>query len=170
MDVTEFQTNLVPYPRIHFMLSSYAPVIDLPDAHKVFDEIPQPDIASYNSMLDALFKNNDVDSALGLFERIPQRNVVSWTSVINGFFKNGHFQDAILWFKKMVMSREAKPNEATLVSAISSCANSDGAGALHQGRQVHAYVFKNGIQIDHCFYRNCTDRHVWKEWVLGVCS
>ena len=27
VDVTEFQTNLVPYPRIHFMLSSYSPVI-----------------------------------------------------------------------------------------------------------------------------------------------
>merc|ERR1712113_856131 len=27
VDVTEFQTNLVPYPRIHFMLSAYAPVI-----------------------------------------------------------------------------------------------------------------------------------------------
>ena len=27
VDVTEFQTNLVPYPRIHFMLTSYAPVI-----------------------------------------------------------------------------------------------------------------------------------------------
>ncbi|XVE95113.1 hypothetical protein REPUB_Repub02eG0068600 [Reevesia pubescens] len=27
VDVAEFQTNLVPYPRIHFMLSSYAPVI-----------------------------------------------------------------------------------------------------------------------------------------------
>jgi len=27
VDVTEFQTNLVPYPRIHFMLSSYAPVV-----------------------------------------------------------------------------------------------------------------------------------------------
>jgi len=27
VDVTEFQTNLVPYPRIHFMLCSYAPVI-----------------------------------------------------------------------------------------------------------------------------------------------
>ena len=23
VDITEFQTNLVPYPRIHFMLSSY---------------------------------------------------------------------------------------------------------------------------------------------------
>ena len=29
VDVTEFQTNLVPYPRIHFMLSSYAPVCGL---------------------------------------------------------------------------------------------------------------------------------------------
>jgi len=26
VDLTEFQTNLVPYPRIHFMLSSYAPL------------------------------------------------------------------------------------------------------------------------------------------------
>ncbi|KAF6152354.1 hypothetical protein GIB67_006008 [Kingdonia uniflora] len=35
VDVTEFQTNLVPYPRIHFMLSSYAPVIS---AEKVYHE------------------------------------------------------------------------------------------------------------------------------------
>lgn len=27
MDVTKFQANLVPYPRIHFMLSSYVPFI-----------------------------------------------------------------------------------------------------------------------------------------------
>jgi len=27
IDLTEFQTNLVPYPRIHFMLSSYAPLL-----------------------------------------------------------------------------------------------------------------------------------------------
>jgi tubulin alpha len=27
VDMNEFQTNLVPYPRIHFMLSSYAPVL-----------------------------------------------------------------------------------------------------------------------------------------------
>ena len=33
MDVTEFQTNLVPYPRIHFMLSSYAPVISAEKAY-----------------------------------------------------------------------------------------------------------------------------------------
>jgi len=33
VDITEFQTNLVPYPRIHFMLCSYAPVISAEKAY-----------------------------------------------------------------------------------------------------------------------------------------
>jgi len=33
VDITEFQTNLVPYPRIHFMLCSYAPVIGADKAY-----------------------------------------------------------------------------------------------------------------------------------------
>ncbi|TYH53787.1 hypothetical protein ES332_D09G125100v1 [Gossypium tomentosum] len=33
VDVNEFQTNLAPYPRIHFMLSSYAPVISAEKAY-----------------------------------------------------------------------------------------------------------------------------------------
>ncbi|KAF2295683.1 hypothetical protein GH714_033571 [Hevea brasiliensis] len=33
VDVTEFQTNLVPYPRIHFMLLFYAPVISAEKAY-----------------------------------------------------------------------------------------------------------------------------------------
>jgi len=32
VDVTEFQTNLVPYPRIHFVMSSYAPILSVATA------------------------------------------------------------------------------------------------------------------------------------------
>jgi len=35
VDLNEFQTNLVPYPRIHFMMTSYAPIIS---AEKAFHE------------------------------------------------------------------------------------------------------------------------------------
>jgi len=33
VDINEFQTNLVPYPRIHFMLCSYAPIISAENRH-----------------------------------------------------------------------------------------------------------------------------------------
>jgi len=35
VDITEFQSNLVPYPRIHFMLTSYSPILS---AEKAFHE------------------------------------------------------------------------------------------------------------------------------------
>nr|AGV54500.1 tubulin A [Phaseolus vulgaris] len=41
VDITEFQTNLVPYPSIHFMLSSYAPVISAAKAYHEQLSVPE---------------------------------------------------------------------------------------------------------------------------------
>jgi len=41
VDINEFQTNLVPYPRIHFMLCSYAPIISSDKAHHEQLSVPE---------------------------------------------------------------------------------------------------------------------------------
>jgi tubulin alpha len=41
VDINEFQTNLVPYPRIHFMLCSYAPIISSDKAHHEHLSVPE---------------------------------------------------------------------------------------------------------------------------------
>merc|ERR1711965_363750 len=46
VDLNEFQTNLVPYPRIHFMLQSYAPLVG---AEKAYHE--QMSVAEITNMV-----------------------------------------------------------------------------------------------------------------------
>lgn len=48
MDISEFQTNLVPFPRLHFMLSSYAPVISPKRAYH--------ELCSVNEITKAVFE------------------------------------------------------------------------------------------------------------------
>ncbi|PIA28844.1 hypothetical protein AQUCO_06600044v1 [Aquilegia coerulea] len=133
-------------------VSFYAQFGDLIEARKVFDEIPKPCMVSMNSMLDAFGKNGDMGSALSLFENMPEKDVVSWTSIINGFGRNCYFKEAIWFFERMmrhesVTSHVVIPNEATLVSVLSSCANFDSGGALNQGKQIHCYIIKNNVQV-----------------------
>ncbi|KAI3963263.1 hypothetical protein MKW92_046364 [Papaver armeniacum] len=39
------------------------------------------------------------------------------------------------------------PGEATFVSVLCSCSNLDGGGCLYQGKQIHGYIVKNGIEL-----------------------
>eukprot|EP00171_Calliarthron_tuberculosum_P004201 IDg4201t1 len=57
VDIAEFQTNLVPYPRINFMLASYAPIISFDRANHT-----ETDVATLTASVfapDAAFANCD---------------------------------------------------------------------------------------------------------------
>ncbi|CAN6884544.1 hypothetical protein Bca4012_070209 [Brassica carinata] len=123
----------------------YGEVGDLRSSRKVFDEMLDPCVVACNSMLDACGRNGEMGSAFELFRRMPVvPDVVSWTTVINGFGKNGSHSKAVTLFREMVVV--VTPNEATLVSVLSSCANLD-RGGVHLGKQIHCYVIRKEIVL-----------------------
>lgn len=128
------------------LVSFYAVYGNLFDACTMFDEMSERCVVACNAMIDAFCKNGDMGSALSLFECMPERDVVSWTSVVNGFRLNRRFHEAVWFFGKM-MSCSVKPNEATYVSVLSSCASLDGWGGLCLGKQVHGHILRNKIQF-----------------------
>lgn len=135
-----------PFVRTSF-LSLYSQFGDIRSAHKVFDEISQPCIVSYNAMLDAFGKSGNMDLATSMFISMPKRDVYSWTSIINGYAQNGCSMEVIRFFMKMMADEDVslgflRPSEATFVSVLSSCANSDDGFALCLGMQIHGYMIR----------------------------
>lgn len=77
------------------MLTAYAQNGQIPKARKLFNEIPERTVASYNAMISACIKNNgNVDEAYELFVGMPERNEVSYAAMITGFVRRGMFDKA----------------------------------------------------------------------------
>lgn len=140
-----------PFIRTSF-LSLYSQIGDMGSARKMFDEIRQPCIVSYNAMLDAFSKSGDMGLAISMFSNMPKRDVYSWTSIISGYARNKCFREAISFFVEMMVDEDVihgflRPNEATFVSVLSSCANLDDGFALYQGKQIHGYMVRSEKEL-----------------------
>uniref|UniRef100_A0A1D1XRX0 Pentatricopeptide repeat-containing protein At5g06540 n=1 Tax=Anthurium amnicola TaxID=1678845 RepID=A0A1D1XRX0_9ARAE len=123
------------------LLHMYASWGDAGAASRVFGEIKLPDVVIWTSMIDVYGKCGDIDSARQMFDKMPERNVVTWSSMICAYTKNENFSEALDLFHVME-SEKVVPNEAAMVSVLSSCAS---LGALEQGERAHEYIVQNNL-------------------------
>ncbi|XP_078445601.1 putative pentatricopeptide repeat-containing protein At1g10330 [Wolffia australiana] len=125
------------------MVKLYARLGDVSATVKVFDENPCPDLATHNAILDSLCKNGEIAAGKRLFYALVAPDVVTWTTLIDGLLANGFPDEALRTFATMV----ACPNEATLVCALSACANCRAATAVLLGKQLHCHVLRRGASL-----------------------
>eukprot|EP01018_Ginkgo_biloba_P011610 Gb_41341 [translate_table: standard] len=102
-----------------------------------------------SALLDFYAKCEEIEDAHQVFDKVSPRNVVSWSAMIAGYVQQDRDEEAFTLFYRML--REGlKPNHVTFASVLRACSSS---AALEQGKQVHAYIIKNGL-ISHVVLRN----------------
>lgn len=115
------------------LIAGYARRGKLDIARRLFDESPGRDLVSWNIIIAGYAKQGEMEKARELFDQAPERDVVSWNTMIAGYAQNGLHAQALEVSQEMLKAGE-RPDEATIVSLLSSCANS---GALDIGQRIH---------------------------------
>ncbi|KAL0384919.1 UNVERIFIED_CONTAM: Pentatricopeptide repeat-containing protein, mitochondrial [Sesamum radiatum] len=108
-------------------------------AKRVFDEMAERNVVTWNSLLLGCFQCGDVDGARRVFEVMPGRNVVSWTTMIAGCAQNGRCKEALALFSEMQLEN-MEFDQVTLVAVLSACAE---LGDLNLGKWIHSYVVES---------------------------
>ncbi|CAM0904817.1 unnamed protein product [Alopecurus aequalis] len=136
-------SNLLPFPHVANALVSLYAKNALPDSsRRVFDEMPIPDVISYNALMDGYIKAGLLGLAMKEFQRMPQRDAVSWGTVVSGCAKLGRWEEAVGLFDRMRVEG-FRPDDVALAAVLSCCAQ---LGFLEKGREVHEYVRQSRIR------------------------
>ncbi|KAE9609972.1 putative tetratricopeptide-like helical domain, DYW domain-containing protein [Lupinus albus] len=116
----------------------------LGDARKMFDNMPVRTVVSWTTIISGYCQWGLLDDALDVFELMPEKNSASWNAMIAGFVKRDRFREAFELFVRMQMEKVGldKFLAATMLSACT------GLGALEQGKWIHGYVERSGIELD----------------------
>ncbi|XP_008811169.2 pentatricopeptide repeat-containing protein At5g66520-like [Phoenix dactylifera] len=124
------------------LITGYSNRGELDRARWFFDRMPSRNMISWNAMIAGYARSGRAEESWHLFGEMPERNVESWSSMISGFAQSGLCREALAVFDEMVQ-REVTPNEPTLVSVVSSCAQ---LRDLEHGRWVHDYINQHEVE------------------------
>ncbi|KAJ6301421.1 hypothetical protein OIU77_015677, partial [Salix suchowensis] len=96
-----------------------------------------PDTYIHSSLIHMYANSGSIHDAERVLGEFSEENTLAKT----GYTKNGMHTEALALFLDMMVS-QILPNEAALVSLLSSCGR---LGTLHQGRWVHGYIDKTRV-------------------------
>ncbi|KAH6835248.1 Pentatricopeptide repeat superfamily protein [Perilla frutescens var. hirtella] len=71
------------------LVHMYGKCRDIVSARKVFDDMPERNVVSWNAMIGGYMMNGDTGAASGLFGLMTERTSVTWNEMIDGYYRNG---------------------------------------------------------------------------------
>ncbi|KAL2516000.1 Pentatricopeptide repeat-containing protein [Forsythia ovata] len=154
------------------LISMYAECGHVLFSNKVFDEIPDPNVVTWNAMVTAFIRCNDIVGAERVFDLMPVKGLDSYNLMLAGYSKMGELEKARRVFMEMPMRDEVswstiivgcahsgrfdeafgffrelqrvemRPNQVSMTGVLSACAQ---AGALEFAKILHGFIEKVGL-------------------------
>ncbi|KAH7856090.1 hypothetical protein Vadar_032597 [Vaccinium darrowii] len=135
------KTGLKSYPHVaNTLLSLYAKSKDLSSVKRGFNDIENPDVYSWTSLLSACTKLGQVGYACNVFEKMPQRSVAVWNAIVTGCAENGYSDIAFDMFRRMHL-QGVRHDNYTFACVLSLCSSE----LVDFGKQVNSLVIKTGF-------------------------
>ncbi|OVA01558.1 Pentatricopeptide repeat [Macleaya cordata] len=126
----------------------YAYVISsFEDARLLFDEMPEKNAVTFNTMITGYSMSRDIESARLIFNEIPSKDLASYSAMISGYLSNGSWDKGLTLFREMIVNEPFKPDQITLVSILSGCTRMGSLGLL-LGKSIHSFIEKNEWEMN----------------------
>ncbi|XAR60291.1 hypothetical protein NMG60_11033599 [Bertholletia excelsa] len=142
-------------------------------ALRLFDEMPERDVACWNTIISCYYQmvnmrkrfnlekgkhiHNELVTNGGVLDgfisaalvdmygnAIPVKSLVSWNSIIAGYSLIGDSYSCIELFRRM-KEEEVEPTSTTISSFLMACS---GSANLQLGKFVHGYIMRNNVEAD----------------------
>ncbi|XP_038993594.1 pentatricopeptide repeat-containing protein At4g22760 isoform X2 [Hibiscus syriacus] len=159
------------------LVDFYTKLGDMDTAKRVFNEMPEKNVVTWNSILSWYLKAGNLGEAQRVFDEMPKKDVISWITMIGGYTKCGDVKSAQELFDKMpekdnlafnaiisCYAQNSQPKEALKlfdemlksgtsiqpdgVTLASVISACAQLGELKFGSWIESYINKHGIQMD----------------------
>ncbi|PKU70088.1 pentatricopeptide repeat-containing protein At5g56310 isoform X1 [Dendrobium catenatum] len=139
------KSNLLSSVHVSSTLLHTYSLLSLPDALQLFEEIPNRNAVTYNTMITCYARHSNIYAAREVFNEMPQRDIASWSAIICAYLHSGNPSHAFSLFREMNLGRKIKPDALILVAMLSGCADSGSLG--FHGKSIHAYMERNHMDV-----------------------
>ncbi|KAL5705135.1 hypothetical protein ACHQM5_023477 [Ranunculus cassubicifolius] len=93
--------SLDPIYTRNIKISSHIRNGNIKAARNIFDEMPQRDVVTWNTIITGYWQCGLTEEAKRLFTLIPEKNIVSWNVMIAGCVENERIDEACAYFRNM---------------------------------------------------------------------